>query len=72
MSDATENEEPHPVKKVIRTVSPSTGYRPDAEMDSIGWMLFLGLVILIVPLLPFLVIIWLFGKALDFLQAQRG
>jgi len=37
------------------------------EMDIIGWSLFLGLVVLLVPLLPFIVIVWLISKL-----AERG
>ncbi|WP_459193673.1 DUF7535 family protein [Halosimplex sp. J119] len=72
MSDASESDDPGAAKKLLRTVTPGTGPRPDAEMDSIGWALFLGLVILLVPLLPFLIVGWLFTKVLDFLAGQRG
>ncbi|WP_123535791.1 DUF7535 family protein [Halosimplex salinum] len=74
MSDTTadESEDPGTATQLLRTVTPGTGYRPDVEMDSLGWALFLGLVILLVPLLPFLIVGWLFTKALDFLARQRG
>jgi hypothetical protein len=72
MSDSNAIEEPRPVTKVLRTVTPGSRPRRDVEMDSIGWMLFLGMVILLVPLLPFFLIVWAIGKTLDFLQAQRG
>ncbi|WP_266079609.1 DUF7535 family protein [Haladaptatus caseinilyticus] len=51
-----------PVKKAIRTVTPSYRGHPDSEMNAIGIALFLGLVVLMVPLLPFLVIVWLISK----------
>lgn len=41
-------------------------------MNSIGWAIFLGMLILIVPLLPFLAVLWAVGKLLDVLAAQRG
>jgi hypothetical protein len=53
---------PAPVKKVVRTVTPSYRGRPDAEMTVIGTAYFLGLVVLLIPLLPFLVIVWVISK----------
>jgi len=74
-SDAAPTEsgsEPGPARKVVRTVTPPYGGRPDAEMGSIGWMLFLGVVILFLPLLPILALGWLITKFLDFMARQRG
>lgn len=68
--ESTAIAEPGPVRKTIRTVTPSYGGRPDAEMDSIGWMLFLGLVILFLPLLPILVVGWLVVKTIEFVAQQ--
>lgn len=34
-------------------------------MDIVGWGTFLGLLILLVPLLPFMVILWALTKLLD-------
>jgi hypothetical protein len=56
------DEEPGPVKKAARTVTPYYRGRPDAEMTTIGIVYFLGLVVLLVPLLPFLLIVWLLSK----------
>lgn len=53
---------PEPVKKALRTVTPPFQGRPDAEMTFIGIAYFLGLVILLVPLLPFVVVVWLLSK----------
>ncbi|ELZ29471.1 hypothetical protein C475_02443 [Halosimplex carlsbadense 2-9-1] len=72
MSESAEIEEPSAPRKVLRTVTPGSKTRPDMEMDSIGWALFLGLVVLLVPLLPFIAIVWGLSKALDFLARQRG
>ena len=64
-SDAgAESAVPEPVKKAMRTVTPPFRGRPDAEMTVIGTAYFLGLVILLIPLLPFLVIVWLVSKAM--------
>jgi hypothetical protein len=72
MSDSTETREPSAPRKVLRTVTPGSKPRPDAEMDSIGWAVFLGLVILLIPMLPFLAVVWVLSKAIDFLVRQRG
>ena len=60
-----ESDDPGMLKKVYRTVTPGYGGRGDAEMNTIGWAIFLGLVILLVPLLPFLVVVWVVNKLLD-------
>jgi uncharacterized membrane protein YhdT len=60
----TEQEQAGALERAYRTVTPSTGYRPDVEMDVIGWSIFLGLVFLLLPLLPFIVIIWVVTKLL--------
>ncbi|NHN60917.1 hypothetical protein G9466_17785 [Halorussus sp. JP-T4] len=50
------------MKKVVRTVTPGYRGRPDAEMTTIGIAYGLGLLVLLVPLLPFIVIVWLVSK----------
>jgi len=55
----SENEEQRPL---LRTVKPVSVPRPDAEMNVIGWGIFLGLVIVLLPLAPFILIAWLFSK----------
>jgi hypothetical protein len=55
---------------LLRTVTPSYLGRPDREMDVIGWGVFFGLVIILVPLLPFLVIGWLISKLLDIVDPR--
>ncbi|HKL28365.1 MAG TPA: hypothetical protein VJ898_03760 [Natrialbaceae archaeon] len=51
--------------ETIRTVTPPTPSRPNLEMSTFGWGVFLGLVILLIPLLPFVVIIWAISKLLE-------
>lgn len=51
-----------PVRKVTRTVTPPYGGRADAEMHTIGIAYALGLVVLLIPLLPFLALTWLISK----------
>jgi len=72
-TDASESggdESPGTVER-IRSVSPFTGGRPDAEMDVIGWSIFLGLVILVLPLLPILVVVWAITKVIDALDPRE-
>lgn len=66
MSDA-ESGEPmlEPAKAVYRTLGKPFRARGDAEMNAIGWTIFLGMAILLLPLLPFIVLIWLITKVLD-------
>ncbi|QLH80900.1 DUF7535 family protein [Halosimplex pelagicum] len=72
MSESTEIQDPSVPRKALRTVTPGSKTRPDMEMDSIGWAVFLGLVVLLVPLLPFIAIVWGLSKVLEFLARQRG
>lgn len=60
--DADESALPEPAKKAVRTVTPPYRGRPDAEMTTIGIAYFLGLVILLIPLLPFIAIVWVISK----------
>ncbi|WP_135824997.1 DUF7535 family protein [Halorussus ruber] len=53
---------PEPAKKVVRSVTPAYRGRPDTEMTTIGIAYFLGLVIILIPLLPFIVVVWLISK----------
>ena len=66
MSDAEVDESTlEPAKTVYRTLGKPFRARADAEMDAIGWTIFLGMVILLVPLLPFIILVWLVTKGLD-------
>ncbi|MFC3477985.1 DUF7535 family protein [Halobacterium litoreum] len=63
---------PEPAKRVLRTVTPPYRSRPDAEMTTVGWMVFLGLLAVLVPLLPFVLVVWLISKVADFVSGQVG
>ncbi|AZH24675.1 DUF7535 family protein [Haloplanus aerogenes] len=67
MSDAESADEPalDPAKTVYRTLGKPFRAHADAEMDAIGWSIFLGMMILLLPLMPFLLLIWLVTKVLD-------
>jgi hypothetical protein len=60
------------LKKTYRSVSPRYTSRPNTEMDSIGWAMFLGMLVLLVPLLPFLVIVWVLERGIRALSGVRG
>ncbi len=73
MADADEtDEEPGGLRRAYRTVTPGYLPRPDAEMDAIGWGLLLGIVLLLVPLLPFLVVVWLLSRLIELVGARGG
>ncbi|MFB6160096.1 MAG: hypothetical protein ABEJ61_02855 [Haloferacaceae archaeon] len=59
----------------VRAPYPSLGKpfrsRPDAEMNAIGWALFVGLVALLLPFLPLVVLVWVLSKVVEAV-AQRG
>lgn len=68
----SESDDESTVKKVVRTVTPSFRGRPDQEMNVIGVTYFLLLLILLVPLLPFVLIIWLLTKLFGAVKRRRS
>ncbi len=70
MSD--EESEPGVLGKAYRTVSPRYESRPLFEMNIVGWGMLLGLLILVVPLLPFIVLVWVLTKLFDLLSNRVG
>lgn len=58
------------VKKVYRTVTPGYRGHGDTEMSVLGLLYFGALLVLLVPLLPFLAVAWAVGKVLDALQGR--
>jgi hypothetical protein len=69
MSGNNSDEDPGAMKKALRTVTPASRGRRNVEMDTIGWAIFAGLLVVALPLLPVLVVVWLltklFGRAAD-------
>ena len=59
------DETPGLVTRAYRTVTPVPRGHADSEMNAIGWGMFLGLLLLLVPLLPFIVIVWAVSKVTD-------
>jgi hypothetical protein len=62
------DDRPVPVR-VYRTVTPPYRSRPDQEMHTVGILLFAGLLVLLLPLGPFLLAAWLFSKVAE--RARR-
>jgi hypothetical protein len=46
----------------VRSVTPLAGENEDPQMNAIGWLLFAGMLIVILPLLPVLAVVWVIGK----------
>lgn len=69
MSQNDTDDEPSGLPERLRTVTPASKMRRNVEMDTIGWMIFAGLLVVALPLLPILVVVWLlmkvFGRAAD-------
>lgn len=53
-----------------RTVTDRYRSRPDAEMTAIGYIYFLVLVVVLIPLVPFLVVIWVLGRLIEVRREQ--
>ena len=47
---------------LIRTVTKPYRSRPDSEMSIMGMLLGLGLVMVMIPLIPFIVVLWVLSK----------
>jgi hypothetical protein len=64
---------PEPVERAVRSVSPQRIPKPNPEMSTIGWLVFVGLLFLLVPLLPVVAVVWGISKVTGFLARQtRG
>ena len=59
------DESPSTIKKVYRTVTPGVSEQENVEMDIFGWTIFLGVLFFLLPLLPFILIVWVITKVLD-------
>jgi hypothetical protein len=64
------DESPSTLKKVYRTVTPGVREQENAEMDVIGWTIFLGVLFFLLPLLPFILIVWAVTKVLDVIAGK--
>jgi hypothetical protein len=57
---------------VYRTVTPGYGSHEDTSMDVIGWIVLLGILTLLFPLIPLFVAAVLVGKAIAAVRSQTG
>ena len=53
-----------------RTVTPGYDSHSDDGMNAIGWAIGLGLVVLLVPLLPFIAIVWGVSKVIEAIAGE--
>jgi hypothetical protein len=60
-----ETEDSGRLPPVLRSVTPGSRSRPNEEMDMIGWGMLAGLLVLLFPLLPFILIVWGISKVTD-------
>lgn len=47
---------------MTRTVSNPTGYGPNLEMSILGYIVAIGIAVVLLPLLPFAILLWLYFK----------
>ena len=50
---------------MTRTVSTPTGYGPNLQMSILGYIVAIGVAIVLLPLLPFIALLWLYFKLTD-------
>ena len=60
------------LEPVYRTVTPGYGSHEDTSMDVIGWIVLLGILTLLFPLIPLFVAAVLVGKAIAAVRSQTG
>jgi hypothetical protein len=59
MSDSDDGEPP---ASNVHSATPSYLGRPDMEMNLIGWGMFVLLLVILVPLAPFIALLWVLSK----------
>jgi len=67
---SAESDDPGLVTRAYRTVTPGYRAREEGSMNAIGWAVFLGIVLLMVPLLPFVIVVWLVARVIDALAGE--
>ncbi|MFC7132228.1 MULTISPECIES: DUF7535 family protein [Salinibaculum] len=69
---ATEESPPglEPVQKVYRTVTPPYRGRSNQQMNLVGYLIIGGMLILFVPLAPFIIAWWLVAKLLGAIRQR--
>jgi hypothetical protein len=46
----------------LRTVTPLSTEKDNDQMNAIGWLVFAGMLVVLLPVLPVIALIWLFDK----------
>ena len=62
-----ETEDSGRLPEPLRSVTPGSRPHRDEGMDVFGWGVFLGLLVLLMPLLPFIIIVWGISKVTEML-----
>lgn len=47
---------------LLRTVTPLSGTHGDAQMNFIGWLMFALMVVVLLPLVPVYVVVWIVAR----------
>ncbi|MFC7069791.1 DUF7535 family protein [Halobaculum lipolyticum] len=53
------------LRTAYRTVTPGYGSHSDDEMNAVGWAIGLGLLAILLPLLPFIAIVWGVSRVIE-------
>lgn len=61
-------DDPGAVEKVLRTVVPGSKGHRDTSMDTIGWVILLGVVVVLLPLIPIVLVGRLGLKIIGFVR----
>ncbi|MFB6153986.1 MAG: hypothetical protein ABEJ27_07010 [Halodesulfurarchaeum sp.] len=60
--DEDEAEPPPAEEGPLATVTPATPLHNPVEMSAFGWMMALGIAFVLIPLWPFIAVLWILGK----------
>ncbi|MFC6787374.1 hypothetical protein ACFQFH_16320 [Halobaculum halobium] len=66
----TQDDDAGLVKTVYRTVTPGYDSHSDDGMNAIGWAMFLGLLVILFPLLPFVALVWGVTKLIEVIAGE--
>ena len=58
------DDDPSALERRQRTVTKPYRGREDVEMDFVGWAIFAGLLVVMLPLLPFVAVLWVVARLL--------
>ena len=59
------------LESTYRTVTPGYGSRGDTGMDLLGWVVFLGVLTLLFPLIPIGLVVVVLGKLIAAIDTRR-